>query len=441
MSVLQYGLAFIVTLGVLITFHELGHFLVARALGVKVLRFSLGFGMPLWKRMGRRGTEYVIAAFPLGGYVKMLDEREGPVAPEELDGAFNRKSPWTRIAISLGGPIANLILAVVVYWIVMITGVSGLVPFIDAVDAASPAGRAGVAGHQEVLAVDGEKTANWQSVTMALAGRLGDTGQIDFTLKGIEDGRVGEYRIPIEDWERGEDQPDLLGSLGLHPLWPPIVGSVVEGSAAERDGLRTGDLVVAVDDAPISTWKQWVERIEKAPQAPLELGVIRDGQRIALSVTPDRRKNDAGKEIGFLGVGPAYREIRHGPLAAVPLAVGEMVDTTVLTLDMIKKMVMGLVSTKNLSGPITIAKLAGDTARSGMEQFLSFLALLSVSLGVINLLPIPVLDGGHILFFVIELVIGRPLSERVQIWGLQIGVVIVASMMLLAFYNDLTRLF
>ncbi|MEE9254557.1 MAG: RIP metalloprotease RseP [Pseudomonadales bacterium] len=441
MSVLQSALALIVTLGVLITFHELGHFLVARALGVKVLRFSVGFGTALWKHVGREGTEYVIAAFPLGGYVKMLDEREGPVPVEELGAAFNRKSPWARIAIALGGPLANLLLAVVVYWIVMITGVSGLVPFIDAVDADSPAGRAGMSGRQEVLAVDGEDTATWQSVTMALAARLGDTGEIELRVKGIEDERVAEYQIPVEDWQKDADLPDLLGSLGLEPLWPAIVGRVVPDSAAARDGVRAGDLVVAVDGDAISSWPDWVKRIEQAPETTLELGVIREGQHITLSVTPGSRANEAGETLGFLGVGPVYREIRHGPLAAIPLAVGEMVDKTVLTLDMVKKMIMGLVSTKNLSGPITIAKLAGDTARNGIEQFLSFLALLSVSLAVINLLPIPVLDGGHILFFLIEIGLGRPLPERVQIWGLQIGVFIVASIMLLALYNDLTRLF
>lgn len=441
MSVLQYALALIVTLGILITFHELGHFVVARMLGVKVLRFSVGFGTALWKYVGRSGTEYVIAAFPLGGYVKMLDEREGTVAPEELEAAFNRKSPWARIAIALGGPLANFLLAAVVYWIVMVTGVSGFVPFIDAVDADSPAGRAGMAGRQEVVSVDGDRTATWQAVTMALAARLGDTGDIEFTVKDIDGERVAQHAVHVEGWQRDAEQPDLLGSLGLEPLLPPIVGSVVADSAAARDGVRAGDVVVAVDGVSISNWADWVQRIEQAPEIALELDLVREGERITLSVTPGSRVNADGEKLGFLGVGPVYREIRHGPLAAVPLAVGEMVGKTTLTLDVIKKMIMGLVSTKNLSGPITIAKLAGDTARSGMEQFLSFLAFLSVSLAVINLLPIPVLDGGHIAFFLIEIGLGRPLPERVQIWGLQIGVFIVGSIMLLAFYNDLTRLF
>ncbi len=441
MSVLLYALALIGTLGILITFHELGHFVLARWFGVKVLRFSVGFGTSLWKHVGRDGCEYVIAAFPLGGYVKMLDEREGAVPESELAMAFNRKSPWTRIAIALGGPVANLLLAVVVYWVVLITGVSGFVPFIDTVAADSPAGVAGIVGRQEVIAVDGKDTFTWQAVTMALAGRLGDTGDIEFTVKGIQDDRSRDYRIRVEAWQKGADEPDLLGSLGLKPLWPPMVGSVVPGSAAARDGVLEGDLVVAVDGDAISSWTDWVERIEQSADTRLELDVLRDGRHVMLAVTPGSRANDTGQTLGFLGVGPVYREMRHGPIEALPLAVGEMVDKTVLTLDIIKKMFMGLVSTKNLSGPITIAKLAGDTARTGLEPFLSFLALLSVSLGVINLFPIPVLDGGHILFYLIEIGLGRPLPERVQIWGLQIGVFLVASIMVLAFYNDLTRLF
>lgn len=441
MSVLLYALALIGTLGILITFHELGHFVLARWFGVKVLRFSVGFGTALWKHVGRDGCEYVIAAFPLGGYVKMLDEREGAVSESELAMAFNRKSPWTRIAIALGGPVANLLLAVVVYWVVMITGASGFVPFIDTVEADSPAGVAGLVGRQEVIAVDGEDTFTWQAVTMALAARLGDTGVIEFTVKGLQDDRSRDYRIPVEEWQKGVDEPDLLGSLGLKPLWPPMVGSVVPGSAAARDGVLEGDLVVAVDGDAISSWTDWVERIEQSADTRLELDVLRGGRHVMLAVTPGSRANDAGETLGFLGVGPVYREIRYGPIEALPLAVGEMVDTTVLTLGLIKKMFMGLVSTKNLSGPITIAKLAGDTARTGLAPFLSFLALLSVSLGVINLFPIPVLDGGHILFYLIEIGLGRPLSERVQIWGLQIGVFLVASLMVLAFYNDLTRLF
>jgi regulator of sigma E protease len=440
MSVLQYALALIVTLGVLITFHELGHFLVARWLGVKVLRFSVGFGASLWKHVGRDGCEYVIAAFPLGGYVKMLDEREGHVPEQELDLAFNRKPPLARIAIALGGPVANLFLAVLAYWVVLVTGVSDLVPFIDQVEADTPAARAGIVGRQEVVAVDGEATTTWQGVTMALAARLGDTGAIELALKGIEDERPSLFSIPIEDWLKEAAEPDLLGALGLKPL-STVLGSVEPGTAAERDGLRPGDVVISVDGEPITRWGDWVDRIKRSADSPLELGLLRDGQQISVVVTPGSRAGDAGETYGFLGVGPSFREIRYGPIAAVPLAAGKTVDTTVLTLGLIKKMFMGLVSTKNLSGPITIAKLAGDTARSGIEQFLSFLALLSVSLGIINLLPIPVLDGGHVLFFLIEMGMGRPLSERVQIWGLQIGIVIVVGLMVLAFYNDLTRLF
>ncbi|MEE4381063.1 MAG: RIP metalloprotease RseP [Pseudomonadales bacterium] len=439
MDLLQTILALVVTLGILVTVHELGHFLVARYYGVRVLRFSVGMGPALWSRRARSGTEYMIAALPIGGYVKMLDEREGEVPEALRHEAFTAKPPGQRIAISLGGPVANFLLAVVVYWLVFVTGVSGFAPVIGAVDPQTPAGRAGLPAHVEIVAVDGEETRTWQAVNGALVERLGETGTITLSTRVPGTERVDRHELVIERWLAGADEPDLLGDLGLSPAFPAVLGEVVEDSAAQAAGLRAGDRVLAVDGEPVEGWRDWVARVQAAPDRALEVRIARGEDERVLRLTPEARTVD-GETIGFVGTGPLYRTARLGPLDAVPRALEETWDKTAMTLGILKKMVEGLVSTRNLSGPITIAKVAGDSAESGLEAFLSFLALLSVSLGVLNLLPIPVLDGGHVLFYLVELLKGSPVPERVQVLGVQIGIFIVASLMLLAFYNDLTRL-
>lgn len=447
MDLLHTIAALIVTLGILVTVHEYGHFLVARRLGVRVLRFSVGMGPALWSRTARSGTEYVIAALPIGGYVRMLDGREGPVPENERHEAFDSRPPLHRIAIALGGPVANFLLAIVVYWAVFVTGTSGFAPVIGAVDPDSPAGRAGLPDDVEIVRVDARETATWQSVNMALVERLGETGAIELQVRapGVEaaasavDG-VRSIAIPIERWLADQDEPDPIGSLGLKPGFPAVLGEVVEGGAAAAAGLRAGDRIVAVDGVEMTGWRQWVEVVQAAPEQTLELRLERDGSERTLLLTPGVREGVEGPAVGYVGAAPLYRTAYLGPLEALPRAVVETWDKTVLTLDILRKMVVGLVSTRNLSGPITIATVAGDSAESGWETFLSFLALLSVSLAVLNLLPIPVLDGGHILFCLVEMVKGSPVAERVQVLGVQIGIFIVASLMVLAFYNDLTRL-
>lgn len=440
MDLLQTILALIVTLGVLVTIHEAGHFLVARALGVRVLRFSVGLGPPIAGRRGRDGTEYVIAALPLGGYVRMLDSREGNVPPEQAHAAFDAKPPGTRIAIALAGPAANFLLAVVVYWLVFVTGVSGFAPLLGEVAQDSPAGRAGIEPGSEIVRVEGEPTPTWQAVNTVLIGRLGESGSIEITTRLPGGDATSVHELSIERWLAGEDAPDPLRALGLEPAFLPVIGEVVADSPAEAAGLRVGDRIVAVNGEPVESWTQWVEAVQGAPGEPLELRVDHAGRTRSVTLVPARREGADGGEQGFAGTGAMYRVVRAGPLEAVPQALGETWQKTVLTLELIRKMLTGLVSTRNLSGPITIATVAGDSAASGLESFLGFLALLSVSLGVLNLLPIPVLDGGHVLFYVVELVRGKPVPERVQAWGLQIGLFIVAGLMLLAFYNDLTRL-
>lgn len=444
MDFLQYPLALIVTLGVLVTFHELGHFLVARLSGVRVVRFSVGFGKPIWSRFDRHGTEFAVAAIPLGGYVRMLDEREpGTVEAERRPGdvAYPDLNPWWRMAIASAGPLANFVLAGLVYWLLFVVGTTAIAPMLGDVPEASPAERAGLVEGAEIIAVDGERTRSWQEVTMALAGRLGETGSITLTARNPGSAAPADVHLPVTDWHRGVDEPDLLGSLGIQPALPAVMGEVLPDSPAARAGLRPYDRVVSVAGQPVETWSEWVEAVQASAGQPLDVTVEREGRRLSLVVRPELRELPGGGTGGYVGVAARTNEIRYGPLEAVAPSIGETWDKTVLTLGLLKKMVTGDVSMKNLSGPITIAKVAGDSARSGWRFFLGVLALLSISLGVLNLMPIPILDGGHIVFCAAEVVRGKPVSERVQALGTQIGLFLVAGLMILALYNDISRLF
>ncbi len=441
MEIVQYVFALIATLGVLVTVHELGHFLVARASGAKVVRFSIGFGPALFSRFDRRGTEFTLAAFPIGGYVKILDEREGNVAAHEVDHTFNRLSPTWRIAFALGGPVANFLLAVLIYWGLFVAGSTDLVPIIDEPAAETPALAAGLRGGQEIVSVDGASTQSWAEVSMALAARLGDSGTI--TIESREPGAntTDTHRLAIADWQRGVDEPELFRSLGMVPTLPPILGMVLDDGPAKTAGLQSWDRIIAVDGQPIKQWADWVDVLRAAPGESLTIEFERDESRREVTLTPAERVAGDGSLYGYIGVSPLMREVKYGAFAAIPLSLRETASKTMMTLDLMKKMVTGLVSTRNLSGPITIAKVAGDSARSGWESFFRVLALLSISLGVLNLLPIPILDGGHVMFCLAEIVIRRPVPDRVQAWGMQVGLAIVGGMMLLAFYNDITRLF
>jgi len=441
MEFLQYTLALLVTLGILVTFHEAGHFVVARWSGVKITRFSVGFGKPIWSRFDKHGTEFAIAAIPLGGYVRMLDEREGPVASEDAHLSFNRLSVSWRIAIALGGPVANFLLAALVYWGIFIAGTTELVPVTGPVEEGSPAYLAGIEPGVEIVSVDGQETLSWSQLAVALAARLGESGAIDIATRVPGEQQTQHHTLLIRNWHQGEDEPDLLGSLGLKPALPAIVGDVLPDSPASQAGLQPYDRVIAVDGKSISGWNDWVEAVRQAPGETLAVSIWRKGETIQVDLTPARHVGADGSEYGQVGVTPVLREIRYGVVAAMERSLEKTWSTTKLTLGLVKKMVTGQVSTSNLSGPITIARVAGDSAEQGMGYYLGVLALLSISLGVLNLLPIPILDGGHILFCLIELVSGHPVSERVQAFGMQIGLVLVGGLMLLAFYNDITRLF
>lgn len=451
MDFLHTVASLIVTLGILVTIHEWGHFWVARRCGVKVLRFSVGFGKALWSRRGKDGTEYVVAAIPLGGYVKMLDEREGEV-PEALKSqAFNRKSVYQRFAIVAAGPLVNLIFAVIAYWAMFLSGVSTVAPIIGGVDSASIAARAGVPVSAEIVSIDGRDTRSWQEVNLALAAHVGESKQLDLGVKTSASAEPRNYVLSLENWHVDLENESPLAAVGISPYRPvvkPQFARVVDGGSASLAGIRAGDLVVAVDGQPVQEWAAFVEIIKASAGKPLSFLVLRDGRELDIVVTPASHRRDDGVTVGLIGAEvqlPEWpqemqRELRYGPVDAVAEAVGKTWSMITLTLDSIWKMIEGVISVKNLSGPITIAKVAGASAASGLEDFISFLAYLSISLGVLNLLPIPVLDGGHLVYYLVEMVTGKPVSERVQVMGFKIGAAILFSLMSLALINDFMRL-
>lgn len=439
------------TLAILVAIHEYGHFWVARRCGVHVLRFSIGFGKSLYSWRDRQGTEYSIAAIPLGGYVKMLDEREGEVPDSELHRTFNRKTVLQRIAVVSAGPLANLLLAIVAYWFLFLAGESGYVPIIGEVEQGSVAAVAGLEPGQEIVAVDGSDTPTWQALSFRLLDRIGDSGTIKFAVKYPGSDVIYESETAINRWLSDEEQPDIYAGLGIRlytPEVPAIVGEVVAGSPAAAIGLLPGDKVLRVDGVATPLWMDWVDYVRARPDQPIDLEYERDGQFMQATMVPQRIPQEGGEDIGRVGVAVAMPEMpadmvrsySRGPLAAFGASLTRTAELSVFTLKSIKKMVTGLISSKNLSGPITIAKVATASAKSGLESYISFLALLSISLGILNLLPIPILDGGHLLFYLVELLAGRPVPEKIQAAGYQMGLFMVVGIMMLALYNDFTRL-
>jgi regulator of sigma E protease len=440
--------SFILAIAVLVAVHEWGHFWVARRLGVRVLRFSIGFGGRLWGRTGSDGTEYWISAVPLGGYVKMLDEREGPVLPQEAHQAFNRQHPWKRILIVAAGPGLNFLFAIAAYWVIFIIGIPGLKPLLAEVPQGSAAYAAGLRGGEEVLALGDETIVTWNELR---------TGLLDSVL------RDKTVRLRVHDREGGistlmldlaglpADPEKLFPALGLTPFQPrvaPVIGSVEAGSPAARAGLLKGDRVLVAGDQPIDDWAVLVEWIRARPGAVARLQVQRGTDVMDLPIEIGATGEGAERR-GRIGAGVAvdpelWQDLeavrRYGPLQAIPAAVAQTWDLSILTLRLMGRMLVGEISWRNVSGPIQIAQYAGYTASIGLVSFLGFLALVSVSLGVLNLLPVPVLDGGHLLYYSLELVRGRPLSEHVQILGQKVGVALLLALMCVAFYNDITRL-
>lgn len=442
--------SFILALAILITVHEFGHFWVARKLGVKVLRFSIGFGRPLWKRLGKRdGTEYVIAAIPLGGYVKMLDEREAPVDPEERSRAFNRQSLPVRSAIVVAGPLFNFLFAILAFWFIFVTGDTGLKPLVGEVTADSRAAEAGFQTGDEILSIAGEPTPSWETVVYALLAQSLDQPSLPVRVR-TESGIERQRWLKTEGLQDLAEDGQILKNLGLNPsrpMLPPVIGEILHGEPAEQAGLQSGDRIISVDGTKIEDWPQWVEYVRERPEQTLQLVIERAGQQRDVTLTPATVEG-GGKPYGRIGAGvyvpedlmANYRSVvRYGPIDAVGHALTKTWDLSSLMLRMLGKMVVGEVSVKNLSGPLSIADSAGKSASYGVSYFIKFLAVVSVSLGVLNLLPIPVLDGGHLFFFLIEAVKGRPLSERFVEQGQKIGMLILLAIMSLAFYVDLNR--
>lgn len=442
--------AFVVALGILIVVHEFGHFWVARRVGVKVLRFSVGFGKPLIRRRwGEDKTEFVVSAIPLGGYVRMLGEQDEDYAPEEAHRAFSQKSVGKRMAVVAAGPMFNLVFAVFAFWIVYLIGVEDLKPVVGKVAPDSIAEKAGFRAGEELLTIDGKPVQSWGEHRMYLFRRALDRKVVVFTVR-TGDGAVAARKVDLSQIPVAEIDSGLvsrgIGLFAYMPEIPAVMGKIEPGPAKDA-GLLPGDRVTAVANKDVADWQEFALAIRSRPGQTTELVVMRGKERLIVSVTP-RPELVNGQKIGLIGVRPELPElpetlrasVRYGPLKALHVAAGQTWTMSVLTVEMLYRMLKLEVSTKNISGPLTIAQAAGYSAQLGIDRFLMFLALVSISLGVLNLLPIPVLDGGHLMFYGIEAITGRPVPESVQAWGQQIGIFLLVCLMVLAFYNDITRI-
>jgi len=452
-SLLQTIVAFVVALGSLILIHELGHYLVARAAGVKVLRFSVGFGRPIVsRRFGRDDTEWVLAVFPLGGYVKMLDEREGAVPSSELARAFNRQSVGRRFAIVVAGPVANFLLAILVYWVLFSSGMPGMRAIIGEPPKGTPAAEAGFAAGEVIVRVGGEKVTTWQDARWALLQHAVDRARVRVELQ-TPSGAIELRSLDLSRITVAELDADVLKAVGLsrfNPPLDPVIGQVVKGSPAERAGLEAGDLIVAIGGERVRDWQEVVSVVRGNPGRRLEFTIRTSGGREErVDIEPGAHKEGAAT-IGRIGAAPRIDpgameamavEVRYPVGESLWRAFAKTWETSIFSLQMLGKMLTGHVSLKNLSGPITIADYAGQSAQVGWIAYLSFIALISISLGVLNLLPVPLLDGGHLMYYIVEIFKGSPVSERSMQIGQQVGMALLFTLMLLALYNDVNRLF
>ncbi len=448
MEIIQSIIFFIIAIGILVTVHEFGHFWVARRLGVKVLRFSIGFGKPLLMRKAGDGTEYILAAIPLGGYVRMLGEQDDEINETNRHQAFNHKPLIVRTAIVSAGPLLNFIFAIMAYWLIYTVGLPGQIAMIGEITRDSIAAQAGMKADEQIIRVNDTQTPDWTTANDALLKAvIADTG-LDIHTR-TDSGGLRRYRLSLTDQTGLINDNGLVSNLGLQPWRPPVwIGEVTAGGPAHKAGLQQGDLIISADGQEIRNWTQWVRYISERPGRPIHIIAERHTGQAELTVIPERVHAD-GRDIGRIGVHGHipeeirrrhYVEISYNPLAAVAEAIEQTWDLSILMVRMLGRMIVGEASYKNISGPITIAHYAGITAELGWLEYVRFLALISISLGVLNLLPIPMLDGGHLLYYAIESVRGRPLSDEAMATGQQIGLIFLILIMGLAFYNDFGRL-
>lgn len=450
-TILYSLLAFAVAMMILITVHEFGHFLVARLLGVKVLRFSIGFGKPIIRWSSKSGTEYVLALFPIGGYIKMVDEREDHVPPDQLSYAFNRQPVLTRIAIVAAGPLFNILFAIFAYWLMFVIGTTSLAPIIGKIQPNSIAAHAGLKSQEEIVAVGNTKTSNWQQVNLALMPYVGNKNILFITVIHPKTSSSLQRSLDIATWQVDDKQISPIEGLGITPympLIPPEIAEITPGQAADKAGMKAGDRILKLNDKEITDWLQFVDYVKSHPQQSIQVTLKRANKTISIYLTPSLQYKDSGERIGFIGakvksvILPTHllRHERYSALGAILPAIKETGSMIVLSLIMIWKLIAGYVSLHTVSGPVGIAQGAGISASLGIATYLSFLALISISLGVLNFLPVPILDGGYLFYYLAEIIRGKPFSEKVESVALKIGLFLLISLMVLAFYNDMTRL-
>lgn len=451
MNALFMIVAAILLLGPLIAIHEFGHYFVARKLGVKVQVYSIGFGPTLIKWKSKKsGIQYQLSALPFGGYVKMLDEREGNVTEEDMPQAFNRQSPWKRIAIVAAGPLINLVFAIVLFWILFLPSQEQLNTRVGKIFPGTPAAAVQMQTGDKITAIDGTPVSTWEKLNYAIVDRAGETGVIQVQVE--RQGQLQQFSLPIQNFLKDQSKSPLetLGFIPYRPQIPAVVTKLSEDGAAIRQGIKEGDKIVAIDGVKMKDWFDVVEIVQASPEKLLKIDVLRNGEIKQFNVMPQGQRDNMGNVIGMLGVQSTpgkvtipdeYKQtIQYNPAQALMMAVDKTGQISGMILNSMAKMVRGLIGLDNLSGPITIAKVAGQSAEMGWQTFISFMALMSISLGILNLLPIPMLDGGHLVYYFIEAIRGKPVSEQIQIFGLKIGMVLLGSMMLLALFNDFMRL-
>ncbi|MGL1957923.1 MAG: sigma E protease regulator RseP [Colwellia sp.] len=442
--------SFVLALGILVTVHEYGHFWVARKCGVKVMRFSVGFGRAIWRKKGADGTEYVLALIPLGGYVKMLDERVDDVEEQDKDKTFNAKSVYQRIAIIAAGPLANFAFAIFAFYLMFLMGMPSFKPIVSHVSEHSIAAQAQLPDNVEIVEVAGKRTVDWQAVNLAIIGEIGSDA-IEIKAKSADSQFERSYQLSTKDWHFSPEKMSSLTSLGIIPFSPKVyneLSAVGKDSPAEQAGLQVGDVLIALNGEKLKQgWQDFSEKIKHYPEQQISIEIERAGYNQQLMVTPKGIEKN-GEMIGYLGVSPKFDDwpssykiqFIFGPIEAIEQSVKRTWNLVTLSFDMIAKLLSGDVSVKNLSGPIAIAQGAGNSAGYGIVYFLGFLGLISINLGIINLLPLPVLDGGHLLYYLIELLTGKPVSEEIQEAGFKFGALALLALMSIAIFNDFSRI-